>query len=127
MRAVLDSSAVLAGVLGEPGEIDVGEALDSAIISAVNLAEVAAVLSRTYPEEAVREILRGLDIECHAAGSDLAIAAGLLEPTTRPAGLSLGDRFCLALAQRVSLPVMTADRAWLRIAPAVGVEIHLIR
>ena len=40
-------------------------------------------------------------------------------------GLSLGDRACLALAQREALPVLTADRNWLKLI--IGVEIKVIR
>ncbi len=57
----------------------------------------------------------------------LAFAAGSLEPATRPAGLSLGDRACLALALDLGVKALTADRAWTRIAEAVGVEVEVIR
>ena len=46
---------------------------------------------------------------------------------TRPAGLSLGDRACLVLAKRLGAKAMTTDRAWTRIAEAVGVEVEVIR
>ncbi|MBI3977092.1 MAG: hypothetical protein HY331_02795 [Chloroflexi bacterium] len=46
--------------------------------------------------------------------ADLAYQAGLLHPATRQAGLSLGDRACLALARRLGLPALTADRAGTR-------------
>jgi len=42
----------------------------------------------------------------------LALASGLLRPATKTLGLSLGDRVCLALAQDLDCPVLTADRAW---------------
>jgi ribonuclease VapC len=48
-------------------------------------------------------------------------------PKTRSAGLSLGDRACLALAVRLGTKALTADRSWSRIARAVGVEVELIR
>jgi PIN domain nuclease of toxin-antitoxin system len=47
--------------------------------------------------------------------------------STRRAGLSFGDRVCLALAKREGLPAVTADSAWTRIADAVGVKVQLIR
>ncbi len=43
----------------------------------------------------------------------------------RPAGLSLGDRACLALARRLGLPVLSADRTWLKVD--VGVAVEFIR
>ncbi len=62
-----------------------------------------------------------------AADDELAISAGLMEPVTRPAGLSLGDRICPALAQRLRCPTLTANRNWLKIADAIGVDVRLIR
>jgi PIN domain nuclease of toxin-antitoxin system len=47
--------------------------------------------------------------------------------TTADAGLSLGDRFCLALALRDGLPAWTADKAWRTIADAAKVKVVLIR
>jgi PIN domain nuclease of toxin-antitoxin system len=37
----------------------------------------------------------------------------------------LGDRACLALAQQLDLPVLTADKIWQRLD--IGVSIQLIR
>ncbi|MDP1833150.1 MAG: hypothetical protein Q8K67_13910 [Geothrix sp.] len=37
-----------------------------------------------------------------------------MEALTRPLGLSLGDRCCLALAERERAAVLTVDRAWLK-------------
>ena len=47
MTIVLDASAVLAALLQEPGGEQIEEALDDAVIGAVNLAEIAAALART--------------------------------------------------------------------------------
>jgi ribonuclease VapC len=54
-----------------------------------------------------------------------AKVAGDLRRLTRIQGLSLGDRACLALAQALGLPAMTADRAWAGLE--VGIEIRTIR
>jgi PIN domain nuclease of toxin-antitoxin system len=50
-----------------------------------------------------------------------------LRPLTRSVGLSLGDRCCLALAQRQGAVVLTTERHWQRIATSAGVEIRDIR
>jgi ribonuclease VapC len=56
---------------------------------------------------------------------DLVFRAGRLRPLTRHAGLSFGDRACLALASRMRAPVLTADRA--RVGLGLELEIRVIR
>ena len=51
----------------------------------------------------------------------------MLRPITLERGLSLGDRYCLALARREGVPALTAERRWPEIAMAAGVEVELIR
>jgi PIN domain nuclease of toxin-antitoxin system len=58
---------------------------------------------------------------------DLALRAALMAGITRSAGLSLGDRVCLALAQRSGQPALTADQAWSRVAEATGARVQQIR
>ena len=126
--AVLDSSAVLAVILEEPGAERVEPLLLGAKVSAVNLGEVAAKLRDLgMPEETVETVLTGLQIEVHAHDRDAALASGFLRPATRSAGLSLGDRACLGLAAALRLPAVTADRGWQSVAEAVGVEVTPIR
>ena len=50
-----------------------------------------------------------------------------MRDATKRVGLSHGDRACLALAKKMGLPAVTADRAWAEIADAIGVEVVLIR
>jgi len=123
---VLDASALLALVYAEPGSDVVGAMLSNARISAVNLSEVAAKLAEggmTAPD--IRAALDGLGLSVVPFDADLAYAAGLLRPATKAAGLSLGDRACLALAARLGLPALTADAAWQRVD--VGVDVRPIR
>jgi PIN domain nuclease of toxin-antitoxin system len=112
---------------GEPGSERVEAVLHEAIISVVNFAEVAAVLSRGSSPETVRAAVAAIGAVVVPADEEAAVAAGLLAPITASAGLSLGDRFCLVLAQRVGAPVLTGDRAWTRIAANVDVAVELIR
>ena len=128
MRVVLDASALLAALNGEPGAERVAASLDAGIVSAVNFAEVAGALARVGNSvEQVRAILAALACTVIPADEETAVEAGLLRALTARAGLSLGDRFCLALGRRLRAPVLTADRQWSRIADDVGVKVELIR
>jgi len=127
---VLDTSALVAALLSEPGGEAVPEAFASGwplLLSAVNLAEVIAILHRRrgLSGRAAAEALLPLQLEIVPFGPDQAIAAGGLEPVLRRKGISLGDRACLMLARERGLPVLTADRAWA--ALDLGVEVRLIR
>jgi len=125
-EAVLDSSALLAVILAETGADRVSSALPEAVISAINYGEVATkLLEMGVPETQMRDLLWRSECEVLDATAGQAIQAALLRTSTRHRGLSLGDRFCLALAQDLGLPVLTADRAWAELD--VGVEITLIR
>ena len=125
---ILDASAVLALLRDEPGAKKVASVLSEARMSLVNHAEVVSYYARTGSESAaIAAMLRALPIELVPVDHDLAVAAGMLRAVTADAGLSLGDRFCLALAAQVGLPALTADRAWKDVATACGVKVTLIR
>jgi len=125
---VLDSSAVLAVILEEPGAASVEAYLPGAKLSAVNLGEVVAKLRDLgMPAPTVEAVLDGFQVDIRPHDRDDAMDAGFLRPATRAAGLSLGDRACLALAASLGLPAITADRSWQSIAADVGVQIASIR
>lgn len=125
-RSVLDASAILALILGEPGADVVDEALSGAMVSAVNVAEVATRLSDAgMPEEEVRTTVCDLGMDIVSFDSDLAFGTAALRVATRSKGLSLGDRACLALAFKNDMPALTADRGWRQLD--VGVDVRLIR
>ncbi|WP_157215913.1 type II toxin-antitoxin system VapC family toxin [Flavisphingomonas formosensis] len=123
---VLDASALLAAMLGEPGAEEVARLLPEARIGAVNLSEVIAKLQeRGVPDDAIRESLADLDLDVVPFDSAQAVRAGFLRAATRKAGLSLGDRACLALALENGIPAVTADVGWGVLD--VGAELVLIR
>ncbi len=125
-RVVLDASALLALLNGEPGQEVVADNLPGALISAVNLSEVVAKLVEAgMPDDVVRSALGGLGIEIRAFDSEAAYLTGILRTQTRKLGLSLGDRACVALGLQFSSPVLTADRNWK--ALEVGVEVRILR
>ena len=125
-EVVLDASALLALLNRELGHEEVARAVPDAAISAVNLSEVAAKLAEgSMPEEAIREALEGLALEVHDFGREPAFRTAMLRPSTKSRGLSLADRACLTLGQRLDLPVLTTDRIWEGLE--LEVEVRLIR
>ena len=125
---VLDASALLAMLRGEAGAKKVEGTLTEASMSVVNMAEVASHFHKLgMPDEDVAAMLRPLPITLVPADADLAWEVGRLRSLTVEAGLSLGDRFCLALAKRENMPAMTADRRWKEVADAAGAKVMLIR
>ncbi|HZU68866.1 MAG TPA: hypothetical protein VFA09_16440, partial [Ktedonobacteraceae bacterium] len=59
----------------------------------------------------------------HLSSYELAYIAGLLRTLTKHAGLSLGDRCCLALAQSRNLSVFTTDRQWANLSLDIQVRV----
>ena len=113
MTAVLDASAVLALLFGEPGaEAVVDYIANGAAMSTVNLAEVATVLTRHQREpNTVLDPLRA-QVRIVAFTDADAVLTAELYPLVSARGLSLGDRACLALAQRLDAPAVTAEHLW---------------
>ena len=125
---VLDASALMAMLREEPGARKVADAIADAHMSVLNYAEVVSYFIHAGMEEHdIDAMLDPLPIELVPADKDIARLAGHLRGQTAAAGLSLGDRFCLALAKQRGLPAWTADKEWKRIAEAVGVEVVTIR
>ena len=127
-ETVLDASAVLAFLQEEPGQEVVAEVLAAgrAIICAVNLSDVAAKLVDGGMVPALaEEALRALDLDVRPLDESLALECAWLREPTRAAGLSLGDRACLALGKRLSCPVLTTDRSWSEVT--VGVMVQFAR
>jgi ribonuclease VapC len=124
--AVLDASALMALIRGEPGADIVVSCLSRAIISAVNQAEVQTKLVSAGIDEALAW-WHIAEARCPSVpfDEDLARIAGGLVKVTRPYGLSLGDRACLALAMQRKATVYTTDREWSRLG--LDLKIKMIR
>lgn len=121
---MLDASALLAVLFGEPGAEAVADAIaGGASVSAVNWAETATVLvrQRRDPERAMTRLHR--QVEVVPLSPSLALAVASVYARTRGTGLSLGDRACLALAQDLGIPAVTADGAWADLDLDVAVRI----
>ncbi|QGK68542.1 PIN domain-containing protein [Allosaccharopolyspora coralli] len=130
MSVVFDASALMAWIYSEPGADVVAESLadESTTISAVNWSEVLQKIdARGGDADQLGERILALGVSVAAFDSAEARAAARLYPATRTAGLSLGDRACLALAQRLDHTALTADTAWTRIPKTTGVTVELIR
>ena len=124
---VLDASALLALLHDEPGGREVEPLLDEAAISSVNWSEVVQKsLAQRIEVEGLREDLRALGLLIVSFDTEDAEIAAALWSGTAQAGLSLADRACLALALRLSLPALTADRAWSGLQD-LGVPVRVIR
>lgn len=147
MAVVLDASALLAYWLDEPGADAVEAAIEGegAVMASANLAEVLAKLDdlgtgfsnaladpppRSYVEAALTplggQIPRGAVIIEPFTAAD-AVVSAKLRSVTKAMGLSLGDRVCLALARRMNLETVTADRVWEQVGAAIGVRVRVIR
>ena len=120
----LDASALLAMLFLEPGHERVAEVVKGSCISAVNLSEVIGrVLRSGVAAREVYATIAALGVEFVPFTAIEAAAAAALLPWTKPFGLSLADRACLALAAARRIAALTADRAWLRLEMRVKIEI----
>jgi ribonuclease VapC len=125
-ECVIDSSALLASILDEPGATKVNAIMALSLMSAVNFAEVVTILNNDgYDSDQIDIILDEYNINVIAFDEMQAKICGNLRGATKPRGLSLGDRACLALALQKGLPLLTADRALGGVD--VGVKVELVR
>jgi len=109
---VVDASALLAFLQGETGADTVEEVLTrGSDCSAVNWSEVAQKVGAAggdWPLAAALLSSYGVRVR-DATVDDAERAAALWRSGS---GLSLADRFCLALGDRLNAMIWTADTAW---------------
>lgn len=124
MSRVLDASALLALLHKEPGAALVEQALDGALVSTVNWAEVAQKsLCRGADVSLLREGFSQLGVVFEPFTPVQAELAAQLWEKTRHVGLSLADRACLALAMERGFSILTADRAWGELGLDLAIEL----
>ncbi len=123
---VLDSSALLAVLLGETGSDRVVAILPGAAMSAANLAEVLTkVEQRGLDSEAAYGHVLALGVQIIAVEPLHARLAAKISRAPRSLNLSLGDRLCIALAIALGSEVLTSDRAMAQFR--AGTNVHLFR
>lgn len=115
----------MALIRGEAGADRVEACLPGALISTVNQAEVQTKLvSAGLGETLAWWHIAKADCAAVPFDEEQARISGGLARFTRPLGLSLGDRACLALAiQRKAAVVYTTDREWKNLDLAIQIEI----
>ena len=114
MTTVLDASAILALLLREPGAPVVRAALEGDTrCGAANWSEVAQKvysLDRAYWLPVRAALLHGYEMRIEPVVIEDAEWAA--RRWTRGDGLSLADRLCMALGERLDAEILTADLAW---------------
>ena len=117
---------LLAVIMREPGAATGYARMQGATISSVNLAEtLSRAVDLLGDTNVVSRLLRERLVTVEPFTRDDAYAVAAMRPATRQRGLSVGDRACLALALRLGLPALTADRVWTQVN--VGVTVELLR
>jgi len=128
ISSVLDASALLAFLFRERGAGDfVAKAGPRPAMSAVNWGEVSQKSSSHGVDRSrLRSMVTAAGLEIIDLTPDRAERMADLWPVTRPLGLSLADRACLALALELRLSAVTADRTWTRLE-VEGLLVHCLR
>jgi ribonuclease VapC len=127
--SILDASALIALLHDEPGSDAVVDPItETAAVSVVNWAEVLSKIAADGDDpQQVADNLQAsespLILEPLTEADCIEIAR--MRPLTKAQGLSLADRACLALARRLDIPVITADREWAGLD--LDITIRLIR
>jgi PIN domain nuclease of toxin-antitoxin system len=126
---VLDAHAIVGLLLSQATGAPVGDVLREAregqlslLMCVVNAAEVMVALERAGGAEASHRTLEGLqEMPIRLVGVDLELAARAAW-FKAGGGLSYGGAFAAALAHRESVPLLTGDRDFERVADRVEVR-----
>ena len=124
---IADASALLAYLRTEEGGDAVEARLPSPMLSVVNLAEVQKrMLSEigTDPRRITSDLVAsGVTLLRPDEGVAAASRYALLPTPKGHRSVSLADGFCIAQAEALDLPLLTADRVWADLGLPVRVEL----
>lgn len=124
MTVVLDASALLAYLKGEPGGDRVDAVLAESVMSSVNWAEVVQKsIAVGVNVDGMLDDLQALGLVVEPFTPEDGELAGRLWEQTRQDGLSLGDRACLSLGLRLGVNVLTSDRAWASLNLSLDIQV----
>ena len=125
-RVALDASALLAWVLRERGHETVDKLLAVAVIPASAMVETlyrAREKGHTQSSGALHADLLALGLTVEPVTDDDTVRAAelILDSKAEPGrgSLSLGDGLCIAVAERLVLPVTGGDRYWEQVPSTV--------
>jgi ribonuclease VapC len=123
---IFDAGALIALVKNEPGAAAVQEHLSRARMSAINASEAVSVLVlRGMPLHVADDMIQRFRLTIEPFTYEQGLMAASMRPLTDQAGLSFGDRACLALGLLTGQPVLTSDKDWNKVNH--GVEVVMIR
>lgn len=127
-KVILDASALMVLIAKENGWENVLPLLPGAIMSSVNLSEIAKILIEKHgiKSKAIQSTIEKLIEEVIPFDKEQAYVTAELSLITKQYGLSLGDRACLALGKIYGYKVYTADREWVKVT-LDDIKIELVR
>lgn len=128
--AVLDASAIYAVIKDEPCGAIVRDILDQSAVTTFNIAEVVnkMVLKKQALHADVWILLSSMIHHPYPVDMVLTeLATSLSEIIDSSFGISLGDKYCLALGKLLNKPIYTCDRIWKQFEKPLGVTVQLLR
>jgi PIN domain nuclease of toxin-antitoxin system len=124
-KVVFDSSAFIALLAKEKSYSFLRSHLKNAIISAVSLADVYkyCIEEQNLTKDDCLKLTELSGLKVIEFCNEQALISAYIISQTKPYGLSLGDRACLALALYKKSPIVTCDKIWERVK--LNVEIFI--
>ena len=131
-KCVVDSSVILTLINNEPYTInDLDEIVrKNSLICSVTYVEILSKLieKKISNRDSLEHLLKSVYCKhIYQSNDNINSIAAELSIYKKSHNLSLGDKYCLALAKTFELPVYTADKAWKSLENIIDVNIILIR